>query len=82
VILGPNATVISSAWERGMPESAEHSEAEVLSLASYRPCTLEDVSHGLGMHPNEAIKYLAHLVSEGKLRREDRDGKVFFVRPD
>jgi len=82
VILGPDATVISSAWERGVPEGAEHSEAEVLSLVSYRPCTLEDVSHGLGMHPNEVIKYLAHLVSQGKLHREDRDGKVFFVRGD
>ena len=82
VILGPLATVITSAWERGTPEGAEHSEAEVLSLVSYRPCTIEDVSNGLGMHPNEAIKYLQHLISEGKLRREDRDGQVFFVRPD
>ncbi|MGI5819286.1 MAG: radical SAM protein [Armatimonadota bacterium] len=80
VILGPNATVISSAWERDVPEGAEHSREEVLALVSYRPCTVEDVSHGLGMHPNEAIKYLQQLLSEGALRREDREGETFFVR--
>ncbi|MGM0492464.1 MAG: radical SAM protein [Armatimonadota bacterium] len=80
VILGPNATVISSAWEHSVPEGAEHTEQEVLALVSYRPCTVKDVSHGLGMHPNEAIKYLQHLVSEGKLKRDDRDGEMFFVR--
>jgi wyosine [tRNA(Phe)-imidazoG37] synthetase (radical SAM superfamily) len=82
VILGPNATVISSAWEHDVPEGAEHTEQQVLALVSYRPCTMKDVSHGLGMHPNEAIKYLQHLVSEGKLKREDSDGEMFFVRAD
>jgi hypothetical protein len=32
------------------------------------------------MHPNEAIKYLQQLLSEGALRREDREGETFFVR--
>ncbi len=83
VILGPNATVISSAWDRAsVPEGAEHDEAEVLALVSYRPCTVADVAHGLGMHPNEAVKYLAHLLSEGKLRTEERDGELFYVRAD
>lgn len=80
VIFGPSATVISSAWEHDVPEGAAHSEEEVLALVSYRPCTIEDVSHGLGMHPNEAIKYLTHLIAEGKLDREDREGQTFFKR--
>ncbi len=80
VILGPNATVISSAWERGAPDSAEHDAAEVLALVGRRPVTLQDVAHGLGMHPNEASKYLAHLVGEGDLRTEQRDGQLFYVR--
>ncbi|MGD9497348.1 MAG: radical SAM protein [Armatimonadota bacterium] len=80
VILGPRATVISSAWQHGAPEGAERDEAEVLSLVSYRPCTAEDVAHGLGMHPNEAVKHLAHLVAQGRLRAEERDGQLFYVR--
>ncbi len=82
VILGPNATVISSAWEHQVPEGTEHTEQEVLALVSYRPCTVEDVANGLGMHPNEAIKYLQHLISEGQLKREDREDDTFFVRAD
>ncbi len=80
VILGHRATVIPSAWERGAPEGAGVSEAEVLALVTYRPCTGQDVAHGLGMHPNEAIKYLAHLVSEGKIRTEERNGQLFYLR--
>ena len=80
VILGPKAKVISSAWELAVPEHAELSLDEVLALVSYRPCTVEDVSQGLGMHANEAIKYLERLSSEGKLSREDRNGHTFFLR--
>ncbi len=82
VILGPRASVISSACERAVPEHAARSLDEVLALVSYRPCTVEDVANGLGMHPNEAIKYLERLSSDGKLRREDRDGHTFFLRAE
>jgi wyosine [tRNA(Phe)-imidazoG37] synthetase (radical SAM superfamily) len=80
VILGATATVISSAWEHGVPEGAEYDEQEVLALISYRPCTMKDVAHGLGMHPNEALKHLLHLVSAGELQQQERDGQTFFVK--
>jgi hypothetical protein len=80
VILGPSATVISSAWERGAPEGAEHDAAGVLALVAHRPATLQDIVHGLGMHPNEALKHLARLLAEGDLRSEERDGQLFYVR--
>lgn len=82
VILGPRAMVIPSAWEGEMAEMAEHDEAEVLALVNYRPCTLEDVAHGISMHPNEALKYLQHLVSEEKIRMEERDGETFYLRAE
>jgi len=80
VILGPRAEVISSAWEHAAPVGAAHDEAEVLALISHRPATLQDVARGLGMHPNEATKYVAHLLAGGQLRAEDRDGQLFYVR--
>lgn len=80
IILGASATVISSAWEHEVPEGAEHDEQEVLALVSYRPCTVEDVARGLGMHPNEAIKHLQHLIATGQLRQEQRDDRTFFVK--
>lgn len=82
VILGPRAEVISSAWEHGVPADATHDEAEVLALISHRPATLQDVVHGLGIHPNEAIKYVAHLLADGRLRTETRNGATYYLRGD
>ena len=81
-ILGPTAQVIPSAWEHGAPEGSEASDAEVLALISYRPCTLQDVARGLGMHPNEAIKYVDHLLTRGAIRSEARDDETYYVRAD
>jgi wyosine [tRNA(Phe)-imidazoG37] synthetase (radical SAM superfamily) len=61
----PNAEVIADYSNvYGRSEFAA-SRREVLELLHRRPCTLEDVSAGLSIHPNEAVKHLEHLVSEG-----------------
>ena len=39
-----------------MMAERQRTEAEVLELLRRRPCTLEDVAAGLGMHRNEALK--------------------------
>jgi len=81
-ILGPKATVIDSAWERGAPDDAERSAEEVLALVSYRPCTLQDIAHGLGMHPNEALKYVTHLLAEGEISQTIEGEETYYTRPD
>ena len=80
--LGPRAEVIPSAWEHGAPEGSEASEQDVLALVSYRPCTLQDVARGLGMHPNEAIKYVDHLLAQSTIRSEARHDETYYVRGD
>lgn len=76
----PFAEVISSAWEGEAAEGEERSLSDVMSLLSYRPCTLEDVAHGLDMHPNEALKYIARLIEDGKVRGEMRDEQAYYVK--
>jgi wyosine [tRNA(Phe)-imidazoG37] synthetase (radical SAM superfamily) len=39
---------------------------EIVSLLKRRPCTLDDIVQGLGIHRKEAAKYIEHLVSEGR----------------
>jgi len=80
-ILGPTASVIESAWEHGAPEGAERSEADVLGLVSYRPCTLQDVARGLDMHVNEAIKYVQHLLAEGKIAQHVENRETYYTKP-
>jgi len=51
---------------------------EVLALLSRRPCTLEDISNGLGIHRNEALKHLQQLLEQNLLRQILRDGVLYY----
>ncbi|MBN1759284.1 MAG: radical SAM protein [Chitinispirillaceae bacterium] len=55
------------------------SREEVLQLVRRRPCTLDDVSAGLSIHRNEALKYLEHLVHDDEVRIVVREDRCFYV---
>jgi len=40
---------------------------EILAMLRRRPCSVEDVADGLGMHRNEVIKYIEELSAENLL---------------
>ena len=55
------------------------SKAEnVLSMLKCRPCSLDDVSSGLGIDRNEALKYIAHFQQQGFVQSCEKDGITFF----
>ena len=82
-LLGPKARLIAPLdAQRIMVEERERSEEEVIELLRRRPCTLEDIGVGLGMHPNEAIKYVQDLRARHEIKMIDRDGKDFYVLND
>jgi wyosine [tRNA(Phe)-imidazoG37] synthetase (radical SAM superfamily) len=54
-------------------------EERLLSLLKRRPCTLRDISGAMGIHPNEAIKYLEKLVDAGKVQVRDSGAETFYV---
>lgn len=51
---------------------------DVLDLLRRRPCSVDDISQGLGMHRNEVVKYVAELVEEGKLSYKMSRGKLHY----
>jgi hypothetical protein len=53
-------------------------DAEVLALLRRRPCTVEGVSAGLGMHPHEAAKQLETLCRQGTARPVRKANEVFY----
>ncbi len=69
-------------WERRLPP--ESMQGDLLSLLSRRPCTSEDVAHGLGLHANEALKYLNAFVVAGNVATVRMGDKVFYTvkRPE
>jgi wyosine [tRNA(Phe)-imidazoG37] synthetase (radical SAM superfamily) len=50
----------------------------VLEMIRRRPCCPEDIADGLGMHRNEAMKYVEELDAEGLLEKQSSGGKLFY----
>jgi wyosine [tRNA(Phe)-imidazoG37] synthetase (radical SAM superfamily) len=56
----------------------ESKAEDVLSMLKRRPCSLDDISSGLGIGRNEALKYISHLQRRGVINSEERNGRIFF----
>ena len=57
----------------------EATDGEILALVARRPCSLRDVSEGLGIHANEVIKRVERLVAAGAARIVDVGGRTFYT---
>jgi wyosine [tRNA(Phe)-imidazoG37] synthetase (radical SAM superfamily) len=55
----------------------------VFQMIERRPCTLQDIASGLGIHPNEAAKHVGELLTLGRIEQiAPARGKAFFrARP-
>lgn len=53
----------------------------VLTLLKRRPCRVEDIAAGLGLHRNEVLKYVEELSAEGKIEARARDGHTYYKAP-
>lgn len=75
---GSNCEVIADyTGVHGLDEFSS-TEEDVLELVRVRPCSIDDISAGLGLHRNEAVKYV-HRLMDGKLiRMEERHGKKLY----
>ncbi|WP_084600668.1 radical SAM protein [Methanolacinia paynteri] len=51
----------------------------IVQTISRRPCTVEDLSSILGMHPNEINKYIQLLIEEGRVAEKREERGIFFV---
>jgi wyosine [tRNA(Phe)-imidazoG37] synthetase (radical SAM superfamily) len=51
---------------------------DVLELLHRRPCTLENIAHGLAMPPSEVVKYVEDLCAEQLLRRKRIGNELYF----
>ena len=76
---GGTATVVAD-----YPATARQGEfaarrEDVLNLLRRRPCTVDDVAGGLGLHRNEVVKYVQELVDERLLSALTSDGRVYYA---
>ncbi len=50
-----------------IPDLSATTDADIISLLARRPCTIEDIANGLGIHVNEVIKRMEKLVTAQKV---------------
>lgn len=51
---------------------------EIMALLERRPCTLNDIATGLGIHPNEVAKELKPLLSSGSVVEQRVHERIYF----
>jgi wyosine [tRNA(Phe)-imidazoG37] synthetase (radical SAM superfamily) len=74
----PTAEVIADYRAVHQKEEFSAKRDDVLSMLSRRPCSLEDIVHGLGMHRNEAVKYIEELQTSGDISQELRGSVLYY----
>ena len=76
--LGPQCEIIADFSTLHHVNFPENKVDDVLSILKRRPCSLNDISSGLGIGRNEALKYISHLQHKGLIHSEQKDGIIFF----
>ena len=51
---------------------------DVLTLLQRRPCSVEDIAAGLGLHRNEAVKYVEELLSVGRIEAKPQNQQLYY----
>jgi len=76
---GPHCEVVAD-YSKVHDLSEFHSTRDdVLELLKRRPCSIDDISGGLDLHRNEAIKYVQELLDQNLIRMEKRDDKALYI---
>lgn len=77
-LFAPRAEVIADHRETHDRSEFAARREDILALLRRRPCTVEDISAGLGMHRNEVMKSLGELADNGLLAEETVGGRVYY----
>jgi len=77
----PGIEIVGGLTSRSDIESFSQDISEsILGTIRRRPCTIDDLSRILGLHPNEVRKYIDPLLAEGCIT-EERESRGIFYRP-
>jgi hypothetical protein len=56
----------------------ETKDSEFLALLSRRPCTVQGISAGLGLHINETNKRMQRLIEKGSIITVRKNNTIFY----
>jgi len=69
------AEVVADFHKGPMQAEFAPTREQILDMLRRRPCSVGDIAGGLGIHANEAVKYVTDLDARGLLARSWRDEK-------
>ena len=69
---------------RGVHQQREFAAGRkvVLELLRRRPCSMDDIADGLGMHRNEVVKYVEELSAEKVIEHTSTTGRLYYKATD
>jgi len=80
--LAENAEVIADYRHVHNQETFTATREDILELVRRRPCSIDDIAQGLGLHRNEVLKYIEDLISLGQIYSEMIDNRLYYtIRP-
>jgi len=51
---------------------------DILTLLKRRPCCIEDIAADLGLHRNEAVKYIEELSYRGRFEAKPHNQQLYY----
>jgi len=76
--LADNAEVIADYQQVHAQENFTGTRDDILELLRRRPCSIEDIAEGLGLHRNEVVKYVEDLSSQGHIDTEVQNNRLYY----
>jgi len=73
-----NAEVIADYKNVHKQQDFSSRREDVLTLLKRRPCSIEDIAAGLGLHRNEAVKYVEELSSIGRIEAKPQNQQLYY----
>ena len=77
--LADNAEVIADYRNVHAQDTFAVTRDDILELLQRRPCSIEDIAKGLGLHRNEVVKYVEDLSSQGKIQAKVQNTQLYYT---
>ena len=77
--LAEKAEIIADYQHVHAQKSFTAAREDVLDLLRRRPCSIEDIAEGLGLHRNEVVKYVEDLSHQGQIHSETQDDRLYYT---
>ncbi|HNW30275.1 MAG TPA: radical SAM protein [Spirochaetota bacterium] len=79
-LFDPPAEIIADFRKDTAGEDFTTTRESVLDTIRRRPCSVEDIAGGLGIHRHEALKHIEELLARGQIEKTSSGGTVYYRR--